>query len=262
MKRWIAQGVALLAVLALVGCGSTVEAPATASASKPAATKSAAPKPLRFAPTSVGSAACAKEGSGAGIWVNPTTSCQFAKAVVKAYAASPPKPKAMTVSAWSPVTRKSYSMACGSVSSDRIGCSGGHGAYLQFLVAEGTRAARESQPHAIAIKPPAYPTFESIASHECEANGEVLREGRGYGKSRLRWEEGPKCEPKWERECTAMGNEVTGQAGHLECVPIKQETATETSEGAKERAEQCDDQEENPAVNCKTENEEAGGKDR
>ncbi len=119
---------------------------------------------------------------------------------------------------------------------------------------EGARTATANTPTR-ASQPEPYPTLESIARHECEANGEVLREGHNGEKRMSRWEEGPKCEPKWERECVAEGKMVTGEGGHLECVNVPKETKQQEVEQAKEDLEECDGQEEDPAVNCKEERE-------
>jgi hypothetical protein len=92
---------------------------------------------------------CGSEGQpDFGVSVNTDTSCPFAVAVLKAYVHAgwePDAPKADTVTAYSPVTQKSYSMACAATSSNTIACTGGKDALVSFQIAAGTRVAAESE---------------------------------------------------------------------------------------------------------------------
>jgi hypothetical protein len=69
-------------------------------------------------------------------------------AVIKAYVQAgweADAPKAATVSAYSPVTHQTYSMACAATNSKTIACAGGNNALVSFLVAAGTRVALEAE---------------------------------------------------------------------------------------------------------------------
>jgi hypothetical protein len=62
------------------------------------------------------------------------TSCPFAENVFKAYAdnyQSNGEQSEVTVSADSPVTGKSYAMACGT-NGDTVACTGGNNAFVTF----------------------------------------------------------------------------------------------------------------------------------
>jgi hypothetical protein len=139
-----------ITALAIGGCGSTEGSGPPVSADR---TEEQATTPVTTTPTnshiSASTRACAKEGPGAGVEVGRDTSCVFAIAVLKAYTKPPSwepnAPKSTTVSAWSPMTRKSYSMACAPASGEMIDCTGSNGALVVgFRIAEGSRIASEA----------------------------------------------------------------------------------------------------------------------
>lgn len=105
--------------------------------------------------SSPGSGRGGSKDCGSGITANSVTTCPFARNVVKAYRSSG---GAGEVDAYSPVTNKTYHMACSGTSTTT--CTGGHDASVAF-----TRSARSSS------------DGDFCSTHDCIPS---FDEGHGY----------------------------------------------------------------------------------
>lgn len=145
--------VALLA-LAVSGCGSTImtrtvtSPPSSTSSAVPhqspagkTATTHPAPAPTAATPAIVyagsgsGETACGNE-----LAVGPDTTCAFAENVRSAYGGTGPG----TVTAYSPVTNKTYAMTCSA--GDEVVCTGGDNASVYFPSDSAGAAYETTQP--------------------------------------------------------------------------------------------------------------------
>ena len=146
-----ASAVAVVAAGAVAGCsGSTTtvrEIPVAAATAAhpptagPATTKTVT-APASSAPAAPrapagGLSSCGSPASQGGISVNAHTSCPFAENVEAAWEASG---GATTVTAYSPVTGQTYTLACTATGTGYEACSSG-GNYVEFPVAPGAAPA-------------------------------------------------------------------------------------------------------------------------